>query len=291
MCRGVAHWIENPVRIAAVRLILRNVIENVGVALAVIALGSLCLFSLTPYILGIWDGIDSIRERRAMRRRGYRREPVHWPTSMGQQFGFPYTYVREDGEDENGDAGEDDYAGTRHERAGRREGQHADHESRYGEAHRALRAAWKDIIRLRGAECMEHECLMPSRGIEAGASWDSWDLAHDHERGGKFDYLGPAHRICNQAEALRRGVTWEGAPSLPDLLDQASDKATHPWSSEAQVEDSWGDEGEFWDAAGGEGRHYPWSALDGREVSEPERRVESDPWAAPGYSNDDEPPF
>ena len=92
---------------------------------------------------------------------------------------------------------------------------------RYGAAHQNLRAAWKDIVRLQGAQCMERECLMSSRRIEAGASWDSWDLAHDHEKGGQHDYLGPAHKLCNQAEALRRGVTWEGAPSLSDLLERA----------------------------------------------------------------------
>jgi hypothetical protein len=91
----------------------------------------------------------------------------------------------------------------------------------YGPAHQALRAAWKDVIRDHGATCMERECIMRSRQIPAGAPWDAWDLAHDHERG-PHDYLGPSHKICNQAEALRRGVTWPGAPALEDLLERAA---------------------------------------------------------------------
>ena len=108
-------------------------------------------------------------------------------------------------------------------------------EEKYGDAHKALRAAWKDIIMMRGADCMERDCLMPSRAIPAGAAWDAWDLAHDHQSAELHSYLGPAHKVCNQAEALRRGVTWPGAPSLTDLL-----AAVARTSKENTCEDPWG---------------------------------------------------
>lgn len=157
-------------------------------------------------------------------------------------------------------------------------------EERYGEQHQALRAAWARIIESGGGECKERICIHPNgRRIPPGSFFH---LAHDHERGGRHAYLGPAHPECNEAEALRRGVTWEGAPSLTELLAQAADKASDP----SAVEASQGDERELWDDEADEGRHYPRLVLDGSEVIEPRKRVANDPWAPPGYS-DGEPRF
>ncbi|MFC5179426.1 hypothetical protein [Nocardioides taihuensis] len=192
--------------------------EFIGQAIFTLLLVALVLFSLTPFIVGIMDGIESWREKREMRRRGYVRRRMEWPGKFGQQFGYKYTYEPVDGWPEDDDGADDarrrpkPHRGTIEDRTG----------DRYGEAHKKLRAAWKDIIRLHGAECLEHDCLMPSRRIEAGAAWDTWDLAHDHSTGGRYDYLGPAHKLCNQAEALRRGVTWDGAPRLEDLLAESA---------------------------------------------------------------------
>lgn len=111
--------------------------------------------------------------------------------------------------------------GTEVQQAARLQPRPTTRDHRYGEAHIALSAAWKEIIRLHGAECRDDVCILPSRRIKKGAAWDAWDLAHDHKRGGVHDYLGPAHKVCNQAEALRRGVTWDGAPSLTDLIHNA----------------------------------------------------------------------
>lgn len=97
---------------------------------------------------------------------------------------------------------------------------------RYGEAHTALREAWKGILREHGADCMEAVCIMPARRITAGSPGDAWDLAHDHTKGGAHHYLGPAHKECNQAEALARGVTWEDAPSLETLLKSVGYEGT-----------------------------------------------------------------
>lgn len=112
-------------------------------------------------------------------------------------------------------------------------------DERYGASHKALREAWKEIIQQKEVECREHECIMPSRSIAQSAPWDAWDLAHDHERGGDF-YVGPAHKKCNQAEALRRGVTWEGAPDLATLLLSAGSDPLHGLvRSRASDRDPW----------------------------------------------------
>lgn len=71
----------------------------------------------------------------------------------------------------------------------------------YGENHQDERAKYVDIIREHGGVCMERICIMPSRRIETGARWD---LAHDHEAGGRHDYLGPSHPECNKYEAEQR---------------------------------------------------------------------------------------
>lgn len=99
---------------------------------------------------------------------------------------------------------------------------------RYGDAHKALREAWKPIIRLSGTDCTEGICIFPTRRIQAGASGSTWELAHDHAKGGAYDYVGPAHRECNQAEALARGVSWPGAPALSDILDGVGYSRPYP---------------------------------------------------------------
>lgn len=235
-------------------------LETIGSAILLLVVGAVCLISLIPFILPLLNGIDSIREHRAMKRQGYRHITLSWPTEMGRRFGPKYDYVR-DSDDED-DCEEQDAADRHHPF-------HVDpDEDRYGVAHQNLRAAWKDIIRLNGADCMERVCLMPSRRIEVGASWDSWDLAHDHQKSGRHEYLGPAHKVCNQAEALHRGVTWEGAPLLSDLLDQSG--TPDPWADDADIEVD------------------PWATpSDGKRV---EGVKPTDPWATPAVA-DNEPPF
>ena len=73
----------------------------------------------------------------------------------------------------------------------------------YDDRHREERKKYAETIALHGGQCMEHACVMPSRRIEPGAYWH---LAHDHQRGGQHDYLGPAHPECNRAEARSRGA-------------------------------------------------------------------------------------
>lgn len=87
---------------------------------------------------------------------------------------------------------------------------------RYGLEHLEERMKYVDIIRQHGGECQETVCIMPTRRIARGAPWH---LAHDHARGGRHDYLGPAHPECNQYEALVRGVAWPGSPTAEQLLE------------------------------------------------------------------------
>ena len=75
----------------------------------------------------------------------------------------------------------------------------------YGERHRIEREKYAETLNTYGGVCMERVCILPSRRIEAGASWH---LAHDHERGGQTDYLGPAHPECNRREAQVRRGEW-----------------------------------------------------------------------------------
>lgn len=160
-----------------------------------------------------------------------------------------------------------------------------DFAERYGERHRAERAWWAERIRHHGGVCAEDVCVLPSRRIERGAFWH---LAHDHARGGAHDYLGPAHPECNQAEALRRGVTWKGAPSLSELTNQAragSDPAAD--DVESDNDDPW--------AAEDESENDPSAAPAASDratkpVSRP-RQVPDKPWATPGVGDDVEPPF
>lgn len=105
---------------------------------------------------------------------------------------------------------------------------------RYGEAHQTEGLKYADTIRRHGGVCMEPVCVMPTRRIDSGAFWH---LAHDHARGGAHDYLGPAHPECNQAEALRRGVTWDGAPDLADLEAGTATAATFSDPPQARARD------------------------------------------------------
>ena len=82
-----------------------------------------------------------------------------------------------------------------------------DFAKRYGPHHEAGRAWWAGRIQSHGDLCSEPLCVRPSRRIDHG---EPFHLSHDHELGGVHDYLGPSHPECNEAEAIRRGVRWEG---------------------------------------------------------------------------------
>lgn len=102
-----------------------------------------------------------------------------------------------------------------------------------GDSHRSLRERWEAKIRADGGgECSERECIMPSRRIEPNSDWE---LAHDHEKGGPEDYLGPAHAECNTYEALKRGRTWPGAPTKEELLERVH----NPKVVVKQADDTW----------------------------------------------------
>lgn len=75
----------------------------------------------------------------------------------------------------------------------------------YGVTHQQQRALLKPLVDAGKAFCAEVICTERSRHIEPGAPWD---LAHTADRSG---WLGPAHRICNQNEAARRGGATSGA--------------------------------------------------------------------------------
>lgn len=67
----------------------------------------------------------------------------------------------------------------------------------YNWAHRQMRLALTPTVDAGQANCTEVVCLMPSRWIRPGTYWD---LAHNRVTG---EWLGPAHRKCNRAEAAR----------------------------------------------------------------------------------------
>lgn len=102
----------------------------------------------------------------------------------------------------------------------------------YDDQHRAERTKYAEVIREHGGQCMEKVCVLQSRRIEAGATWD---LAHDHERGGQHDYLGPAHPECNKAEARSRGVVFndhdEGNRNDKNSWSRDESADDHPWWS------------------------------------------------------------
>lgn len=187
---------------------------------AVVFWGIVLLIGLIPIWLPIFHAWEDHREKVRNERQGYRRIRTDRRTDLDRRFLPEYTFVSDDDVRNRVDAP-----------ASATQGQHQDFAGgtgRYGEAHKALRAAWKGIIKSHGTECMEVVCILPSRRIEAGSSWDSWDLAHDHASGGVNDYLGPAHKVCNQAEALRRGVTWVGAPTLAELISSSRELSAPP---------------------------------------------------------------
>ena len=162
--------------------------------------------------------------------------------------------------------------------------QEYDPELRYGAYHRALRRKYAKVITAGDGVCTERICIMPSRRIEPGAYWH---LAHDHQKGGAADYLGPAHPECNENEAMARGVTWDASRS-------------DAWSSRSRsVDDPWGEPSPgSWDS---EPPEDPWadvsdapslptheSGTRGRPVNEDRYGTAFDPWSPWG---DDEPPF
>lgn len=67
----------------------------------------------------------------------------------------------------------------------------------YGSTHQKERARLAPTVKAGHAQCAEYVCLMPTRWIRPGTPWD---LAHDRVTG---QWLGPAHRRCNRAEAAR----------------------------------------------------------------------------------------
>lgn len=91
----------------------------------------------------------------------------------------------------------------------------------YGDEHKAEREKYASFIEVHGFICMERVCVWPTRVILPGGRWD---LAHDHERGGKRDYLGPAHRECNKAEAYRRRGTPEDLEALQALMERVHEE-------------------------------------------------------------------
>lgn len=99
----------------------------------------------------------------------------------------------------------------------------------YGDRHLEERAKYAGLIRESGGMCMERECIMPTRRIRPGAKWH---LAHDHDRGGPHDYLGPAHPECNEHEARQRGVTWNESDT--STRSPSSRQQVAPWSEDTR---------------------------------------------------------
>ena len=63
----------------------------------------------------------------------------------------------------------------------------------------AIRKAWAPVVARGDGTCHETICLMATRAITPGSSWD---LAHDPTG---TQILGPAHRRCNRSEGATRG--------------------------------------------------------------------------------------
>lgn len=70
----------------------------------------------------------------------------------------------------------------------------------YGTAHQRERDTWRPIVDAGMAFCAEPICLMPSRWIPPGSTWD---LAHDRTNPGT--YRGAAHARCNRSEGASHG--------------------------------------------------------------------------------------
>lgn len=107
------------------------------------------------------------------------------------------------------------------------------HERAYGRDHRALRAAWMEIVNEYGAECHERVCIMPSRRIEKGAFFH---LAHDHDRGGPNDYLGPAHPECNEHEYETRTGDRDGEEN-GSREPRPTSSGNDPWAAPGVEDD------------------------------------------------------
>lgn len=72
---------------------------------------------------------------------------------------------------------------------------------KYRGTYLAIRKAWAPVVARGEATCHELICLMGTRVITPGSSWD---LAHDTTG---TQILGPAHRRCNRSEGATRGNT------------------------------------------------------------------------------------
>lgn len=70
---------------------------------------------------------------------------------------------------------------------------------KYGWAHAKARRRYAPLVAAGNAWCTEPRCLMTSRWIPPGSSWD---LAHNRTTG---EYRGPAHTRCNRSEGATHG--------------------------------------------------------------------------------------
>lgn len=105
----------------------------------------------------------------------------------------------------------------------------AQHDQRYGAAHRRLRRAWLPRVQTGQVIC----ALCPERITLS----DSWDLAHNPE-GGPGDYLGPAHSECNRATSTTRERgkhtgRYASAAAPPTCCELVRTFVPQPWVLEA----------------------------------------------------------
>lgn len=75
---------------------------------------------------------------------------------------------------------------------------------RYRHAHQQERKRWAPLVARGEAQCAEARCLMTSRWIPPGSTWD---LAHD-ETG--TIVIGVSHAKCNRSEGATRGNRMRG---------------------------------------------------------------------------------
>jgi hypothetical protein len=68
----------------------------------------------------------------------------------------------------------------------------------YGRAHQLQRAKWQTTVNAGLAHCHAKLCLMPTRWIEPGSTWD---LGHTEDR---TAWTGPEHTRCNRSEGSHR---------------------------------------------------------------------------------------
>lgn len=92
----------------------------------------------------------------------------------------------------------------------------------YGPEHTRQRAQLAPIVAAGKAMCAEVICVEQSRRIAPDAPWD---LAHTPDR---TQWLGPAHKICNQNEASRRGGQASGAQAKRRAALKYRPQERHP---------------------------------------------------------------